>query len=56
MKNEPVEKIDATTGEVIERYNSLQEAGFDNKVFVHDIRKVLKGTKEIAGGFKWRLR
>ena len=55
MRHQPVNKLDPTTGEVLESYASLVDAGFDNKVFVHQLRKCLEGKIPTAGGFAWKL-
>lgn len=48
-----VAKIHPVTGEVLEEYRSIREAGKKNYVNYESIRQYLLGKQKHAGGFKW---
>lgn len=53
-KKKPVCKLDLITGEVIETYKSLAEAGRKNGVHDTNIHKVLTKQRKSCGGFGWK--
>lgn len=50
-----IEKLDAETGEVLERYKSICDAARDIGIDRSNLSKAIKAGKTI-GGFKWRKR
>jgi hypothetical protein len=50
----PVCKIDKVTGEVLEEYRNMAEAGRANYLHRETIRQVIKGIRKSAGGFCWK--
>lgn len=50
-----VNKIDPETGEILEKFESLQDARIATGVDDAGIAKVCKGTRPKAGGFKWEF-
>ena len=56
-KGRAVEQIDPTTGEVLARYQSFEEAGRAVEVKPHTIGQVCKGVPghHTAAGYKWRF-
>lgn len=48
-----VDKLDLN-GKYIRTYNSIKEAGIENKIYPQNINSVCKGNSHTAGGFKWR--
>lgn len=50
-----IEKLDAKTGEVLERYKSICDAARDIGIDRSNLSKAIKAGK-IIGGFKWRKR
>lgn len=53
-KKRPVCKLDLNTGEIIETYKSLADAGRENGLHDTNIHKVLNGTRSSCGGFGWK--
>lgn len=51
----PVLKIDPLTGEVLEEYTSMAEAGRFNYLHRETIRMCVKGELKTAGGYKWAI-
>ncbi|KEI12759.1 MULTISPECIES: hypothetical protein [Clostridium] len=52
----PVEKIDANTGEVLNEYKKPRLAAIRESISPASICRCLKGELETAGGFKWRYK
>lgn len=53
-KKRSVCKLDLITGEVIETYKSLADAGRKNNLHDTNIHKVLNGARRSCGGFGWK--
>ena len=53
-KKKPVCKLNVYTGEVIETYKSLADAGRENGLHDTNIHKVLTGKRRSCGGFGWK--
>ncbi len=53
-KKIPVCKVKLNTGEVIETYKSLADAGRENGLYSANIHKVLYGERKSTGGFGWK--
>lgn len=53
-KKTPVCKINLASGEVIETYESLAEAGRKNGLHDTNIHKVLNNIRKSCGGFGWK--
>lgn len=53
-KRRPVTQIDATTGEVIAEYPSINEAYRQTGVCMTQIRQCFLGKIKTAGGYVWR--
>ncbi|AUN20019.1 hypothetical protein RSJ22_00560 (plasmid) [Clostridium botulinum] len=51
----PVFKIDTTTNEIIDEYESMAQAGRCNFLHRETIRQCIKGKLKTAGGFKWTI-
>ncbi|MTI83468.1 MAG: hypothetical protein FH756_06070 [Firmicutes bacterium] len=51
----PVLKIDPQSGEVLDEYISMAEAGRFNFVHRETIRQCVTGRLKTAGGFKWEI-
>ena len=51
----PVIKIDKITGEVLDTYENMAEAGRDNYLSKETIRQAIKGDLKTAGGFIWKV-
>lgn len=49
----PIAKIDPETEAIIEIYPSQREAARLNKCWDSHLSKVLKGSRHLAGGYKW---
>jgi len=49
-----VVQIDPRTGEAIREYESINEAGRQTAIYPQNIRKVLMGQRNTAGGYKWK--
>lgn len=49
----PVLKLDADTGEVLDSYENIREAGRENYLCHEAIRQCVKGINKTSGGFKW---
>lgn len=47
-------KVDRKTGKVLDRYESVLEAGTDNDIQPGNISKVLNDKRDTAGGFNWQ--
>ena len=52
-KSIPVLKIDIETGEVLEEYDSIRQAGKENYISYESIRLCIAGKSKTSGGFKW---
>jgi hypothetical protein len=61
-KNKPVNRLDNITGEILEKYNSIEDAGiwaFENKLTCNShngrnaIGNCVNGLSNVAYGFKW---
>jgi hypothetical protein len=52
--NTPVLKINLDNGDVIDRYNSIHEAGRKNNINKSNIHSVCNNKRNHAGGFNWR--
>ena len=53
--NKPVIKFDET-GNVLEEYPSINEAGRQTKIYYQNIYKCCKGKRKTAGGYEWRYK
>lgn len=53
-KKKSVCKIQLSTGDVIQTYKSISDAGKENCLHSSNIQKVLKGERKSTGGFGWR--
>lgn len=53
-KKVAVSKIDLDTGEVIDAYKSLADAGRENGLHSANIHKVLIGERKSTGGYGWK--
>lgn len=51
----PVLKIDPDTGDILDEYVSMAEAGRFNYLHRETIRQCIKGRLNTAGGFKWAV-
>ena len=54
-KSIPVLKLDPATGEVLDEYSSMAEAGRHNYLHRETIRLCVIGKLKTAGGFKWSI-
>jgi len=54
-KSIPVLKLDTVTGEVLDEYSSMAEAGRHNYLHRETIRLCVIGELKTAGGFKWSI-
>lgn len=54
-KGIPVLKIDKNTGEVLDFYENIAEAGRENYLSKGTIRQCVRGKQKTAGGFKWQI-
>lgn len=52
--NKPVEKIDPKTLQVLETYDSTQEAGIKNNLSATAVSQAASGKSVSSGGFYWR--
>ena len=50
----PVEQLDPYSGQVIQRYESIEEASQQSRIPSGDIHKVLSGKRRHAGLFLWK--
>lgn len=51
----PVIKIDRVTGEILDSYDNMAEAGRDNYLSKETIRQAVAGELKTAGGFIWKI-
>ena len=54
-KGRTIEQLDPDTGEVLACWGSSQAAGRALGLSHDNVGKVLRGTQQVAGGFKWRV-
>ncbi|KGM94692.1 hypothetical protein IRP63_16140 [Clostridium phage CWou-2020a] len=52
----PIEKLDANTGQVLEEYRKPSIAAIKEAIHPASICRCLKGELDTAGGFKWRYK
>ena len=52
-KKVPVCKVALSTGEVLATYQSMADAGRENRLHVANICKVINGQRSSTGGFGW---
>ena len=50
----PVEQLDPYSGQVIQRFDSIEEASQKSKIPIVDIHKALSGKRRHAGTFLWK--
>ena len=48
-------KVDSNTGEILDFYESMSQAGRENYIHKETIRLAIKGSLLTAGGYKWIL-
>lgn len=51
----PVLKLDIKTGEILDSYESMAEAGRENFITREAIRLCVQGINKTSGGFKWTI-
>ena len=47
--------LDKNTGEVLDFYENIAEAGRENYLSRETIRQCVRGKQKTAGGFKWQI-